>query len=45
MGFTDCEPVNHRQSSYNALMSEIHGLNDTIEYTGTTLGAPQCFCY
>ncbi|KAI7773469.1 hypothetical protein LA080_010898 [Diaporthe eres] len=26
------------QSSFNALMKEIHGLNDTIEYTGTTLG-------
>ncbi|POS74073.1 hypothetical protein DHEL01_v207532 [Diaporthe helianthi] len=25
------------QSSFNVLMSEIHGLNSTIEYTGTTL--------
>lgn len=39
MDWTNCES---RQSSFNALMTEIHGLNDTIEYTGTTLGASHC---
>lgn len=32
-----------RQSSFNALMNEVHGLNDTIEYTGTTLGASHAY--
>ncbi|KKY32741.1 hypothetical protein UCDDA912_g07277 [Diaporthe ampelina] len=35
--YTDRQFVS-RHSSFNALMDEIHGLNDTIEYAGTMLG-------